>query len=55
MKAIKNPIEVNGLINCHVRDGIALCKYFSWLEKSIQNGDVVNEISGATKLEEFRK
>lgn len=43
-----------GFINCHIRDGVALCQYFAWLEHSVKNGMNVNEISGATKLEEFR-
>lgn len=55
MKAIKNPIEASGLRNCHIRDGVALCQYFAWLENTVQSGGDVNEITGATKLEEFRK
>ncbi|XP_061387070.1 xaa-Pro aminopeptidase ApepP [Musca vetustissima] len=53
-KAIKNPIEVEGFINSHIRDGVALCQYFAWLEQMIANKQPVDEISGATKLEEFR-
>ncbi|XP_054726710.1 xaa-Pro aminopeptidase ApepP [Anastrepha obliqua] len=53
-KAIKNNTEIEGFINCHIRDGVALCRYFAWLEDSVQNGENVTEISGATKLEEFR-
>lgn len=55
MKAIKNNTEAEGMKNCHIRDGVALCKYFAWLEKAIQSGEYVTEISGADKLEEFRK
>lgn len=54
MKAVKNPTEVAGLVNCHVRDGAAVCCYLAWLEKEITK-NVVTEVSGATKLEEFRK
>lgn len=54
-KAVKNKTEAEGLKNCHIRDGVALCKYFAWLENAINNGEYVTEISGATKLEEFRK
>lgn len=43
-----------GLINCHVRDGAAVCCYLAWLEKEVHKR-VVTEVSGATKLEEFRK
>lgn len=54
MKAIKNAVEAKGMADCHVRDGVALCQYFAWLENAVQNGEHVDEISGATKLEHFR-
>ncbi|XP_055371615.1 LOW QUALITY PROTEIN: xaa-Pro aminopeptidase ApepP-like [Condylostylus longicornis] len=54
MKAIKNPIECEGFIQSHIRDGIALCQYFAWLEEALKNNEYVDEISGAAKLEEFR-
>lgn len=53
-KAVKNKSEIMGLVNCHIRDGVALSQYFAWLEYSVINGMNVNEISGAAKLEEFR-
>lgn len=54
MKAIKNSVEAQGMRDCHVRDGVALIKYFAWLENEILNNRKVTEISGATQLEEFR-
>lgn len=39
----------------HVRDGVALCQYFAWLENAVKNNEYVDEITGATKLEELRK
>lgn len=54
MKAIKNDVEVQGMKNCHVRDGVALVQYFAWLENEVLNKRSVTEISGADKLEEFR-
>jgi Xaa-Pro aminopeptidase len=54
MKAIKNDIEAQGMRNCHVRDGVALVRYFSWLENEVLNKRAVTEISGATKLEQIR-
>lgn len=41
--------------SCHVRDGVALCQYFAWLENAVRSGEYVDEISGADKLESFRK
>lgn len=54
MKSMKNAVEAQGLIDCHIRDGIALVKYFAWLEDALNKGEAVDEISGATKLESFR-
>ncbi|KAL7415087.1 Creatinase/aminopeptidase [Mrakia frigida] len=54
-KAIKNLVELEGFRQCHVRDGVALVKYFAWLEEVLEGGGVINEFKAATKLEEFRK
>ncbi|KAK6639078.1 hypothetical protein RUM43_007348 [Polyplax serrata] len=54
MKAIKNEVESQGLINCHIRDAAALCCYFAWLENNVGT-QTITEVSGAEKLEEFRK
>lgn len=54
MKALKNEVEAQGMVNCHIRDGVALVKYFAWLENEVANKRTVTEISGADKLEEIR-
>lgn len=54
MKAIKNPIEIEGFRQCHIRDGVALARYFAWLEEQLEENVVLNESQGADKLEEFR-
>jgi len=54
LKAIKNPIEIQGFKNCHVRDGVAMAKFFTWLYKSIGKEEIT-EISASEKLYEFRK
>ncbi len=51
-RAIKNSTELNGARKAHLRDGIALTRFFSWLDK--QTLGSINEISAAQKLEEFR-
>lgn len=56
MKAIKNPVEIQGMKAAHVRDSVALVKYFAWLEDKIKNtNECITEISGATQLEKFRQ
>ena len=54
MKSIKNPVEVNGMINAHIRDAVALCDFFAWLETEFQKGERITEISAADKLFAFR-
>lgn len=54
LKAIKNETEIKGFRECHIRDSIALCRYFSYLQKSLDAGSIVDEVDGATKLATFR-
>ncbi|XP_055524456.1 xaa-Pro aminopeptidase ApepP [Wyeomyia smithii] len=54
MKAVKNEVEVAGMRQCHIRDGVALCQYFAWLERCLRENRAVDEISGADQLEKFR-
>lgn len=54
MKAVKNEVEIRGMRNAHIKDGVALCCYFSWLEEHLSK-ERITEISGADKLTEFRK
>lgn len=55
MKAIKNDVEIEGMKRAHIKDAVALCEYFAWLEDVISKGDDVTEISAADKLEDLRK
>ncbi|BFF91720.1 xaa-Pro aminopeptidase ApepP [Drosophila madeirensis] len=55
LKSIKNDVEIKGFVNSHVRDGIALCQYFAWLENQLSLGEKIDEISGADKLESLRR
>lgn len=54
LKAIKNSVEIEGFRQCHLRDGVALVRYFSWLERSLAAGTPVTEAEGADKLEALR-
>ena len=42
-KAIKNPLELNGFKNAHLKDGLAILKLLFWFEKNI-NSNVNNII-----------
>ncbi|XP_065919965.1 xaa-Pro aminopeptidase 1-like [Dysidea avara] len=54
MKAIKNEIEITGMRNAHIRDAVAMCKYFAWLEREVPKGNLT-ELSAAHQLELYRK
>lgn len=55
MKACKNPIELEGMENAHLRDGVAIIRFLQWLDKNTTAGKDVTEMSAASQLEEFRK
>ena len=52
-KACKNTTEIEGSRRAHFRDGAAMVKFFSRLEKEVPR-EGVTELSAAAKLEEFR-
>ena len=54
MKAVKNPVEVENLRKCHIKDGVALTKFIYWLKKNVGKIEL-SETEAADKLEEFRK
>jgi Xaa-Pro aminopeptidase len=54
LKAIKNEAELRGFRECHKRDGVALVRYFAWLEAELNGGAQLREYDAATKLEQLR-
>ncbi|MGD8234079.1 aminopeptidase P family protein [Vibrio sp. TRT 1302] len=54
-KASKNEVEISGMKACHVRDGVAMCKFLSWLDSEVAAGSLHNEAVLSDKLEQFRK
>ncbi|NWQ74600.1 XPP1 aminopeptidase, partial [Columbina picui] len=53
-KAVKNASETEGMRRAHIKDAIALCELFNWLEKEVVPKGTVTEIIAADKAEEFR-
>ncbi len=54
-KAIKNAAELEGMRECHIRDGASLSEYFAWLEEElIVKKTKLDEVQGADKLEDIR-
>lgn len=54
LKALKNATEIEGFRACHIRDGVALVRYFAWLEEQLNQGVKLSESQGADQLEKFR-
>ena len=56
LKSIKNPVELEGFRQCHVRDAAALCNFFGWLENElvVNNNTSISEVDAADKVEGFR-
>ncbi|NXA20114.1 XPP1 aminopeptidase, partial [Ibidorhyncha struthersii] len=53
-KAVKNASETEGMRRAHIKDAVALCELFNWLEKEVVPKGTVTEIIAADKAEEFR-
>ena len=54
MKACKNNVEIKGMFEAHLNDGVALTKFLFWLEKNTKKMKI-DELTAQKKLLEFRK
>ena len=54
LKSIKNETEIKGFRNAVLKDGIAMTKFYFWLEKMLKAGEKVTELSAAAKLTALR-
>src|SRR5690606_26014221 len=53
LKAIKNPTEIRHMRNAMIKDGVALTKFFKWLEQEVAGG-ALSELSITDKLQGLR-
>lgn len=53
MKSVKNETELKGFRNAMIKDGVALVKFYMWLEKAVPAGEVT-EVTVEEKLYEYR-
>ena len=51
LKVEKNAVELQGMINCHIRDGVALVKLLAWLDA---NRHGLHELDVVERLHELR-
>lgn len=54
MKAIKNPVEIEGFRNAMRRDGVAMVRFLRWLKPAVEAGGQT-ECSVSDKLEQLRR
>ncbi len=55
MKCIKNEVEINNIINAHIKDGVAFTKFMYYVKTNINKKITLTEISVSDFLEEKRK
>ncbi len=53
LKAIKNEVEIEGMQNAHIRDGVAMVRFWKWLEENIGK-ERMTEYTLGKKLRTFR-
>ena len=53
-KAVKNEVEIAGMREAHLEDGIAMERFLYWLETMVAAGEPLNEYECSAKLHEFR-
>lgn len=53
MKSIKNETELAGVRKAMIKDGVALTRFFIWLEENVESGKLT-ELSITDKLHDFR-
>ncbi len=53
LKACKNATEIEGMHQAHIIDGVALAKFFCWLEKTLPHTSIT-EYEAAQKIDYFR-
>ena len=53
-KAVKNEVEIEGMRDIHVEDGVAMERFLYWLENAVASGGTVTERDAARRLGELR-
>jgi Xaa-Pro aminopeptidase len=54
MKAVKNPVEIEGAHEAHLRDGVAMTRFLAWFDREAPKGELT-EIAAVEALESFRR
>lgn len=54
MKAIKNAAEIKWALKARVHDGVALVRFFAWLDRALLAGEDITEAGAAHILDQIR-
>ncbi|EAB5282237.1 aminopeptidase P family protein [Campylobacter upsaliensis] len=54
LKAVKGAKEISHIEDAMVEDGVALCRFFAWLEEALEQKQKINEVDIDTRITEFR-
>lgn len=54
-KAVKNPVELDGMRNAYIRDGIAMIRWLAWLDQKFSSGYEISEWEASDRLNMFRE
>ncbi|MBS4312890.1 aminopeptidase P family protein [Campylobacter vulpis] len=54
LKAVKDVKEIFHIENAMIEDGVALCRFFAWLEEALGQKQKINEVDIDTHITEFR-
>ncbi|MPZ36725.1 MAG: M24 family metallopeptidase [Rhizobiales bacterium] len=54
LKAVKNPVEIDGAREAHRRDGAAMARFLAWFDREAPHGKLT-EIGAVEALETFRR
>ncbi len=50
LKAVKNATEIKHSHRCHIDDGTAIVRFYTWLYRTLKAGEKVTELSASKKL-----
>lgn len=54
-KAVKTNVEIEGFRTAHVKDGVAMCRFLSWLDRRCSEKNEENEETLAVQAEKYRQ
>lgn len=55
LKSVKNPTELTGMKECHMRDGVAMVSFLHYLKKRVDEDVFLDEVVLSDRLENFRR